>query len=81
MSSNDVKKMGEFMKKLNPTINEDFTDNIISAFLRALNPGVGNVVDNIIKSENKFGLMFQYKIKMSTSQSYLVLEFLLMIIT
>jgi hypothetical protein len=63
VSSNDVKKMGEFMKKLNPTINEDFTDNIISAFLRALNPGVGNVVDNIIKSgkQVRFNVSIQDK--------------------
>ena len=63
MSSNDVKKMGEFMKKLNPTINEDFTDNIISAFLRALNPSVGNVVDNIIKSgkQVRFNVSIQDK--------------------
>ena len=51
------------MKKLNPTINEDFTDNIISAFLRALNPGVGNVVDNIIKSgkQVRFNVSIQDK--------------------
>jgi hypothetical protein len=63
VSSNDVKKMGEFMKKLNPTINEDFTDNIISAFLRALNPSVGNVVDNIIKSgkQVRFNVSIQDK--------------------
>ena len=42
--------MGEFMKKLNPSINEDFTDTVISAIMGALRPGVGNVVNNIIQS-------------------------------